>query len=527
MSIRKVSYCFLIVALSITGCTDDHLNPGTPPDTISFGEGREDELKDIFGRGVAKAFAESISFRKLIKEKALEMFDRDYDVLYHLIKNEDLDNGGTVRDLLLKHIGEEELSEIERTIPLLTLFVPELPENTFSASLWNVTEQIPVVGITSNKTNNVNIINSDGDAYVLPCHVAPGFPVVVVKECERVVVTEGGKSTASGRTMSGGGVSFQFLGDCFDGSLKIAKSDQEIGATQTSSNGRLTALSLTKHLKLMLAYTAFPNTNGWQRDYMYYNLTPEVTKGPFVSDIVEHITLFRLRGDAVSAYQKISDQTSGAHIDPKFQEGYWWDSRYSPQPSVSVGWTGGYFEFRVTVTMNSKISTIGNQFIAYFHATPVELFDMRWVRPSAENPYFYYLKIMGTKDKYTNLQLFPWDLESYSSTIKIEIEEIDEEKTVNRSETRTSKVADNFGFDAGFGEVVKLGLKYGKNVAKDKTQTLQWTETQGSDKLGSVILNFGDRFITGTQSDGNGGTLFNVPEYTTGWYSIMILPMQR
>jgi len=50
-----------------------------------------------------------------------------------------MSNGKTFRDLLLKRCGNESLfEEIEREMPLLTILVPELPKNSFSAVNWDV-----------------------------------------------------------------------------------------------------------------------------------------------------------------------------------------------------------------------------------------------------------------------------------------------------------------------------------------------------------------------------------------------------
>ncbi len=45
------------------------------------------QLKKEFSIALAKALKESPAFRSLIKNKALEMVDEDYDILYHMIKN--------------------------------------------------------------------------------------------------------------------------------------------------------------------------------------------------------------------------------------------------------------------------------------------------------------------------------------------------------------------------------------------------------------------------------------------------------
>ena len=57
-----------------------------------------------FGKALYGAMSESPMLRDIIKNEALKQFNKDYDVLYQFIKNNKIENGLTVRELLLKHI---------------------------------------------------------------------------------------------------------------------------------------------------------------------------------------------------------------------------------------------------------------------------------------------------------------------------------------------------------------------------------------------------------------------------------------
>jgi hypothetical protein len=96
-----------------------------------------------------------------------------------------------VRELLQGSLGSEEaLLEVEREVPLLTIFVPTLPQDSFSARGWDTATQVPSVGITSHRTNDVHIVDGRGEDRLPPSDVTPGFPVVVVKENERVTTVD-------------------------------------------------------------------------------------------------------------------------------------------------------------------------------------------------------------------------------------------------------------------------------------------------------------------------------------------------
>ena len=62
----------------------------------------------------------------------------------------------------MKYLDIEILKKIESKIPNLTIFVPELPDNIFSAELWNVDSEIPVVAVRDIGTIGVPIFYSDG-----------------------------------------------------------------------------------------------------------------------------------------------------------------------------------------------------------------------------------------------------------------------------------------------------------------------------------------------------------------------------
>jgi hypothetical protein len=490
--------CLLFIGMLFTACSEGPVGD-TPGQAIvpTVSKERRDELKTAFGRALAPAMADSASLRKLIKEEALTMFDRDYDVLYHMIKDRPLEDGRTVREFLLGYFEtEEQLAAIEKEVPLLTIFVPELPKNSFSASLWNVDTQVPSVGITSYKTNDVNVIKPEGEEFIVKATDIPGFPVVVIKENERVVQARpagGHQAMAKGKVFqTSDNMSFAFLADCFDGSISNDKSESRsfIGNPDP---------------KLLEAYNIYLGTDGWHRDYIYYNITPTQDRGPFSYAYQERIRSFSMVGDPASAYSKIADQTG--------------DPRLASVSLVNAGWTGGFYEFKVRVLLNAK-NGIGEEFITYFSALPDELFAVTY------DPYIFNLyrpRITGLNVKGLSLPLFSWDLNDYASTIKIEIEEVDVTETVINSESRTVKFATNFSIDPTAGLLKKIGLKFGASLEETRTQTTQRTYTLGNDLLGSVIVNFADNVLVG-RSTLLGLTIWRTREYASGWYSISVEP---
>ncbi len=496
--------CLLLIGLSMAACSPS-LTDTEPAQSIapSVSKERRDELKTVFGKAFASALADSPSLRKLIKDEALAKFDNDYDVLYHLIKDHPLEDGQTVRELLLGYFeSEEHLSNVERELPLLTIFVPELPRKSFSAMSWDAETQIPAVGITSYKTNDVTLVDHNGEERVIEAGLIPSFPVVVIKENERVIqlANSNPSAMAKGRVLqASGNLHFAFLADCFDSTR----------ATDRSA-ARLTR---TPDIKLVDAHNIYLGTDYWHRDYIYYNITPGQPRGAFSYAYQEHIRSFSMAGDPAAAFSKIADQTGDPALRVTFEP--------------NSGWTGGAFEFKVRVLLNAK-NGLGQEIVTYFSALPDELFVLTYEERRIGISRFYVPRITGLKAKGLTLPLFAWDLDDYASTIKIEVEEVDVTEAIVQSESRTVKFATNFGIDTTVGSKVKIGLKFGASLEETRTETNQRTYTVGNDLLGAVIVNFADNVLTGSfiidPIFGLPRTYWTSREYSTGWYSISVEP---
>ena len=420
MTFLKKSICTVMIAsLCLWSCqepkvSEESLETSIPEIAIEdVKHTSKEKLKKDFSQGLAYALKESEPLRSLLKQEALKMFDNDYDVLYQLIKNNNLSEGLTLRSLIEKYVGDEKLSRIEQELPTLTIFIPDLPEDSFSARSWQTGTQIPDVAYNVKATNDVPIVKSTGENFVLPSYKIPLFPVIVVKESERVVLNKNtetigfsSRNNVKNIFKSSEDISFRFLDDSFNRNLN-------------SNNDVFEEKNLQKNTvdpKHITAYDSFQNQAGWQRDHIYYDLTPTSPSGPFSFDFREHITSFRLRGgggwsNGVNAYNKIADQTGDPRIGIQYVQGY---------PQTVGSWTDGVFEFKVTVLINAK-NGLGSEYVTYFPAPARDLFRIRRSTPSGST---LRLRNLRTKRFYPNLSLIKWDLDQYASTIKIEIEEV-------------------------------------------------------------------------------------------------------
>ena len=143
---RMALALFISVSLSMCKKPDDVKITESPVNT-SNSRVYHDQLTRDFGKILAGVLVKEKGVRALIKEEALKKFDQDCDVLYQMIKDRPVGEGKTFRQVLLEHAGNESaLKAIEKELPLLTILVPELPENSFSAATWNVDTQVPWLG---------------------------------------------------------------------------------------------------------------------------------------------------------------------------------------------------------------------------------------------------------------------------------------------------------------------------------------------------------------------------------------------
>lgn len=452
-------------------------------------------LKKEFGKALAKVLAESKNAREIIKNEAVKQFDYDYDVLYQLVKDKKLETGFTFQQAIEKYAGKKTLSLIDEKLPTLTIFVPSLPEESFSAATWNIDLDIPVVAIRTNTTKGVPMVDDKGEEWIFDSKYIPSFPVVVIKENERVITKDALPSSLSSKSSSvqfGEKAQFVFIDQAFD-NTNVSTKSSGIDAGYEGSGTADDPYVSAGISKILDAYNIYKNVEGWQRDYIYYGITPTSPKGPFKGNFKEYLVGFELLGDADFLLSKISDQAD----DPAFTD------NNNIRESV---WTDGNFEFKVKVYVGNK-SGFGNEFITFFSYKPYMLFSPIYERGSgggrATVGSHGAFKNMGfSRDiKRLSVPLFQWDLENYSSSVKISIEEVDQTQTVTTAQTTSTEFATNFGIDVGWEEPVKIGLKFGTSMKKTATTSYQVTTTLGNDELGDVIINFGDPIITDDELD--------------------------
>lgn len=437
------------------------------------------------------------------------MIDEDYDVLFALIREEFVENKTLVKDLISKHLkNKERLIQIEDALPTLTIFVPQLPNNSFSAQSWDTDKVVPLVGIKSIKSNDIPILDAKGNEAILPAKYAPGFPVVVVKNSLRIMVDsnpEFNKINSKSTFTASNKKTYRYIHDNFDRKLNKRK------------NGR-PYLDIQLESKIKDAYTIMNSNDNWHRDYIYYNLTPSTTSGPFSYEFKEAITSFRMSEvDPMGAYNLISDATDDPYVQP------------SSNNAQNTFWTGSSYSFRVHVVYNSKNGT-GTEFTTLFSVAAHALWDVQYqaVQIPGNWPFTYDTVYFptGVTPKYVDLreEIFNWDISAYATTVLVKFEEVDTQVNVQQTVSTTNTFANNFGLEGG--EIFKkIGLKFGASATSQSLTSTQITFQEGSDELGTGSVNFADNIII-NQSNVLGLTVYTTREYTCGYCRFIMRPVK-
>src|SRR5690606_7852364 len=211
--------------------------------------------------------------------------------------------GKSVNDLMNTYLRKDNitLTDILLQVPTITILVPELPEGSFSAEVWNPSSQIPAIGIQTTLSNNVPLVRYNGkikefERGVVPADRIPAFPVLVVKENERVVSSNepffrGKKEAFKFHSSLLTGVEYKYVGE-----ISLPK-----GPIIFSTD------------KVEEAYFHAQYGDLWQRDHVYFDINSTNPRGPFDYNFTEVLGFLEPEannGSALGAYYGISENTN-------------------------------------------------------------------------------------------------------------------------------------------------------------------------------------------------------------------------
>jgi hypothetical protein len=472
------------------------------------------KLQIVIAKALVKSLSEEPSLRKLIKDEALRKFDKDYDVLFQLIKDKKPDGKETVYEKLIKYCSSKnELDDAINKLPLLTIFVPNLPN--FSPEKWNVATEVPAVALVPEGTSRkVLLLNAELKQAEIPFKSVPAFPTVVIKDNERVILNSDLKALTNSRKNLIPGSDrevplderYSFLSQEFDG---ITQSTGRIGTNIPASGS---------YEIDPVAVAAYKSGNEWHRDYVYYGIDPSnnITSGKFRNNYSEFIRSFRfVKGND---YSLISDDGNDPVARPGIDNNNTWV--WNKQPY----WTEGSFEFRLSVLINAKNGT-GQELRKIFTFTGNDLFTIIPKVVAHLGPFgdLWSVDRLEPKVAPMNVELIPWDLENYGTAWKFIVSEYDPSVEVTSTVTNTTTYGGNFEFSASLGEKIKVGPKFGASATTTNSSSYTYKKTTSSDDLGEGILDFRSPIITSYSAQA-GSEVINTYEVSTGVVSFSVEP---
>lgn len=514
---KKIIYILIIFVLGFSNCTEnvELENKNAELATIANLKKRRisnlEDLKLEFSKALSKSLIKSTKLKEIIKLESLKKFNRDSDVLYQMIKNNTVENNKTVESLIKEnYIKTTDYDDLLFDLPTLTIYVPTLPNDSFSPEKWNLNDN-PAVAVRNENSNDAIMVFNDGSINKIEGKYTPSFPVLVVKE-NQCIIDQRNKDYDSYKTdeiVTPDGIRFRYI----DNNFNANKSGNPDVVLQNPPPP--TPLPANVDQKLYDAYTIYnqnPNLAGWQRDYVYYNITPTSPNGPFSYDFQEHITSFRMSStDPLFNYMYLSDSQIGMP-DPL--------ANYLIEDINASHWTMGYYILRLECIFNDKVG-IGTAFYTNFQVPPTKLFDLYYTPIHFGGFTFYQLTGAINKKVDVRVPLFNWDLNQYASKIRLSIDEVDTTVLMTSEFTDNVKYAANFSISPVYDFLVKVGLKFGASIESNEIKKTATQYTLGSDPLGSVIINFADKIIINQSATG-----VTTRKYNSGLFEIDFIPQK-
>ena len=486
---KKLLLLLSVPLVLFQACQKDDLGQDKEPNSIVAVDTDMDIMHKSFAKTLAKAVESNNGLRELIKNEALKQFDKDYDVLYQQIRNSQV-NGETVADIMAKHAeSAEELERIENELPLLTIFVPNLPK--FSAETWNVNTDVPMVAAAVSNRANVPVYNAVGEEFQIPTKATPAVPVIVVKQNERVKLGDGSSVKSSGK------FSYEFADEAFD----PAHSEHH----STTKGNIQTEIYDETHLDIV---NGSANV-GYQRDFIYYNIDINNTNGSFCGQraIKEHIHKIKLK--SIDDFNRIS-QTELAD-------------------NGSHGWVDGNLELYFAVSIPRKSSFSPLKILRKtISVSPNDLFNFEpGTSINYQDGLFYFLK---PTPKWYNLnwELEDWDLGSYAAEWLIYVEESDIYNTSNDGRPgHDYNIYWNVNFSENFEchSHNKKGTGWGNVSPTSGTRSYFTVTTPGLNReIGRAIMRFWDPFII-MEANQNNQAIYRTMSTSNGEMEFLIAPM--
>lgn len=481
-----------------------------------------------FAKLLSQAASNSAEVRSFLKKEALAQFDNDYDVFYPLVKDKIVSDNQSFRDVLLSYCKKEnELTQIEQSLPLLNIMVPDLSLFwDFNATNWNINDKEVAVLCRDDKNNT--LYENGENIGKLPMGEIPAFPCLVVKNNERMKV-----ASVNARS---GGATYEFANDAFDGSKRVrtrhSETDNDLETTEDLDRYVDKEVVATS-VKAWQEFEDVPNA--YQRDYIYYGIDKTNTPRTLNRNIREKLYRFRINA---YAFGKIAS----ADNDPGLQE-YTQNKRsLSDEEILQKIWTDGNFEFQFKSYIAEESNKEIMEHLLTFSIKAKEVFSIEKVHVHHKNSTMfrhskntYSVEINNLRSKWiypekispnadNQIFILPWDIYNRSLSIYLYVEEFDLGKTIKKTVAFANEFTNKSDFSVEGGGsidgVLTAKLGYGFSHTNTSIISTKVTTTVGSDELGTLSFFFYDPIIRAESNN-----TYKLYDVSSGDVTATILPI--
>lgn len=522
-----------IIALGSLSCNKSTLNN---PQTAGYTEVCDEQsAMENFSISLSKVVFSHPEVRDFLKNEALKRFDNDDEVFYPFIKDKQVGDLGSFRQLLINELGSEgKIEKIEKQLLTLTILVSDatwIDKDGFCLDNWDTTD--PYVAITyQEKDGTCKKLFGDGCLLgTIEKGTIPGGPVLIVKESERL---------AASIPTKGGEVEYSFLYDAFDASKNETDTKSNYSAEWLNEPSPATGKSISgmvlKQINpdILEAHELFLNDSyACQNDFIFYGMRDSESIGRIRRDVRSKIYRFKL--DA-GAFEDLFDDKDGNKPDwgpgliKKSYETYGYED--SKETVYAKLWSDGALEIRFTIL------TGGNEDLTVYSVKGRDLFNVkddivlkeRWGatlikwhitwRYSFNESRNYKRDESSLISKWyyprDNFTLPVWDLTGLSE-YQIEIKELDSGASHTDERDISIKCADSSTNKMKDGDKVEMGWSPTDEVTVTTKQIVTWKEE--NDDLGTITIRYEDKYI-----DHLGASGYVLYDYGGKRFQFTILP---
>ncbi|MBP3942246.1 hypothetical protein J5U18_01470 [Sphingobacteriaceae bacterium WQ 2009] len=416
---------------------------------MSTKEGNMERFSEI----LSKATFERKDIREFLKNEALKQFDKDYNVLFYLVRNKEIGEK-SFREILVDFSSEEEIASIEENVPLINILIPEISFFDISANNLDVNDNEIPVAISKEKTTDL-YLNGKLELSLEKGEV-PDFHVFVVRENSRVNVASINFNKKRYKRDLGNTENIEFLSPNFNG-LNDVKSRFKRSA--------VIADGVELHYLVKDSYKYFnqdvspkDQLKAYQRDYVYYGIKNKNSKGSLNLNVTDYIDYLEINPSIYFKFALHPKEKNNPYI--KQNQVVHRRVTLNTDELISRMWENGSYEFKFEIF--SDESSISSSVL--IPLKPSEIWDFNIHHHRKHGTLFRRSKNTYTIDpnKFTSkvvrlnnrVPFAKWDISRGSLTRYVTIVEVNKESENSKEVTYKLNHVSEGKFSLG----VKLGV---------------------------------------------------------------------